>query len=134
MPRFPKGTSGNPRGRPPGVANQRRLRDAIAKDLPAIIDTLVEAARGGDVQAARTLLAKALPDLKATDQPVILPLATDSLADAAKSILQAVGEGQITPGEANALGAVLSHASKTIEVSELVERIERLEASSGNRN
>ncbi|NCC30091.1 MAG: hypothetical protein EOM22_18570 [Gammaproteobacteria bacterium] len=136
MPRFTKGTSGNPRGRPPGVANQKKLRDAIAKDLPGIITTLVEAARGGDVQAARTLLAKALPDLRPLDQPIQLAVTDASdLATLGKSVIEGVATGDLTPIQAREVLAGVGSLARVIETDELIRRIEALEEAStrGNR-
>ena len=65
MPKWQKGQSGNPAGRAPGSHNPSTvLRLAIAEQVPAIIDTLVEAAKAGDVSAAKLLLSRVLPPLK----------------------------------------------------------------------
>jgi hypothetical protein len=51
--RWKPGTSGNPRGRMPGVPDRRRLlRDQLAGELPEIVRRLVDAAKGGDIAAA----------------------------------------------------------------------------------
>jgi len=62
--RWQKGQSGNPAGRKPGTGNVTALREQIAERLPNIIETLAQAAEGGDVQAARILLDRVLPPMK----------------------------------------------------------------------
>lgn len=41
---WPKGTSGNPAGRPRGTSKAQAMRDAIAADVPAILAVLVQQA------------------------------------------------------------------------------------------
>jgi hypothetical protein len=63
------GESGNPAGRPKGTPNpQARLRQMI--DAEGIVTKLQEAALAGDVQAARTLLERALPVYRTAAAPV----------------------------------------------------------------
>ena len=68
------GTSGNPAGRPPGSGKVAKLRAEIAEHVPDIVAQLVESAKGGDVQAARLLLERVLPPVKA----ILTPSATAS--------------------------------------------------------
>ena len=52
--RWKPGESGNPAGRRPGSGKVAELRESIAEHIPEIVSRLVEAAKGGDVGAART--------------------------------------------------------------------------------
>lgn len=58
-PGFPPGTSGNPRGRPPGV-NARAMRKSFARHVQPVADELVqrgiERALSGDPQALAAML------------------------------------------------------------------------------
>lgn len=49
---FPKGRSGNPKGRAPGKSMKRLLRDVAESQKRAVIETMYELAKGGDVRAA----------------------------------------------------------------------------------
>ena len=89
-----KGQSGNPHGRrAKGLATAERLRNALVKDLPGILETIVKAAKGGDIQAGRTILERVLPPLKAIEVPVQLEALTGTLSDQGQTILRAMGEG-----------------------------------------
>lgn len=126
MPRFQKGQSGNPQGRPKGIKAKDTLREAIVNDIPGIIATLTEQARNGDVQAAKLLLDRAMPPLKPTDQPVLLPLDGD-LADAGREALAAMGRGDLTPDQGTRVLGAVAILARVIESTELLARIERLE-------
>jgi hypothetical protein len=72
--RWKPGQSGNPAGRKPGTGEVGKLRAQIAKDMPEIIDKLVEQAKGGDVGAARLLFERTVASLKAVEEPALVAL------------------------------------------------------------
>ena len=66
-----KGESGNPRGRPrKSQRTMAQLRSQISEHLPDVIEVLAGAAKGGDVQAARILVERCVPSMRAIDQNV----------------------------------------------------------------
>lgn len=66
-----KGESGNPRGRPrKSQKTMAQLRSQISEHLPDVIEVLAGAAKGGDVQAARILVERCVPSMRAIDQNV----------------------------------------------------------------
>ena len=71
------GQTGNSKGRPPGQSEITRIRASLAGDVPEILAGLVTAAKGGDVQAARLILERILPPVKAIEQAVELQLPND---------------------------------------------------------
>lgn len=123
---FKPGQSGNPAGRPKGVANQHKLRGIITKDLPAILQTLADLAKAGDTAAAKLLLDRCLPALKPQDQPVSLPLG-DDLTQAATAVLNALAAGTVTPDQAATVAATIGALARTRDAAELERRIFNLE-------
>ena len=91
-PKFKPGQSGNPNGRPKDKTPAALLRKSIIGDIPAIINTLVELAKGGDVQAAKVLLDRVCPTLKPQAMPISLPVNGTRLNKVTKS------SGQPCPG------------------------------------
>ncbi len=74
--KFQKGKSGNPRGRPPGSKNKTTLlREAmqnkadrlLSKEVPNVLRVVVDAAKKGDMSAAKMILDRAVPVRKASD-------------------------------------------------------------------
>ena len=128
--RWKPGQSGNPKGRPPGIAKVAKARESIAKHVPDIIAKLAEAAKAGDVAAARALLERVIPPVKPAELPVALALPPDADAtDQGKAVMRAAAAGALAPGQAAALMAALGNLGKLIEVGELLRRIEALESA-----
>jgi hypothetical protein len=127
-----KGQSGNPKGRPPGSGEVARLRAAIAEHVPTIITRLVErATMEGDTQAARLLLERVLPPVKAVALPEPLPVpATGSLAERAEAVLAAMAAGQASPDAAEAALAGLVAVARLRTIDDLERRIAALEERS----
>jgi hypothetical protein len=128
MPKYEKGQSGNPRGRPRGVQTQAKLRESIAKDLPGIITSLVKEAKGGDTAAAKLLLDRVLPSLRPVDQPTPMPLSKD-IGQAGRDVLAALGEGTVGPDAGAKILQSVGVLARVIETEELSKRIEALEKS-----
>ena len=122
------GQTGNPKGRPPGQSEITRLRASLASDVPDILVGLVAAAKGGDVQAARLILERILPPVKAVEQVVKLQLPEGgTLTAKASAVLSATAAGDLAPGQTAQLIAALGTLAKIHEIDELAERITKLE-------
>ncbi len=122
------GQSGNPNGRPPGTSAITKMREAIAADVPEILAGLAKAAKGGDVQAARLILERVLPPVKASEQPVQLPFPSDgTLTSKATAVMSAAVDGVLSPSQASQLISALGTLAKISEVDELAIRIKKLE-------
>ncbi|MBK9238524.1 MAG: hypothetical protein IPO19_22185 [Rhodoferax sp.] len=91
----------------------------------------MSAAQGGDVQAARLILERVLPPVKAVEQAVTLQLPEDgTLTAKAAAVLSAAAVGLLAPGQAAQLIAALGTLAKLSEVDELAARIKTLEEKS----
>jgi hypothetical protein len=124
--KFEKGTSGNPNGRPKDKTPATLLRKSIIGEMPEIINTLVELAKGGDVTAAKVLLDRCCPALKPQAMPINLPV-NGSLAEQGREVIRATLSGQIPPDIGSQLITALSNQNKLIEFQELTERLQRIE-------
>lgn len=124
---WPKGQSGNPGGRPPGAGRIALLREQIAEHVPELVTKLLEQAREGDVAAARLLIERVLPPVKATEKPEEVVIPDGSLTDKGNAVLAAVGAGYLAPGQGAALISAIGTLARVVEVDELVARVVALE-------
>lgn len=125
------GQSGNPRGRTQGAGEIGKLRAAIAEHVPGIIAGMVAKALEGDVGAARLLLERAIPPIKAMDQTHALKLPDGTLTEQGRAVLSAVAAGELPPAQGAQLVAAIGQLARVVEIDELERRIAALE---GTRN
>jgi hypothetical protein len=128
---FPKGRSGNPKGRPVGARNAatviaEQLLDGEAEE---IIRKIIKKAKQGDMTALRLCLDRIVPPRR--DRPVhftipVLNSANDA-SEAMAAITTAVACGELTPIEAAELSSVVETYVKAIEASEIERRLRVLE-------
>jgi Family of unknown function (DUF5681) len=130
--RWPKGKSGNPRGRPRGTGLAAELRAKLAKDASDILKAVITQAKAGDTAAIKLVLDRLVPTLRPVDMPVMLALPKDAgLAERGEAILQAVATGELTPAQAGQLLSGLADIARLREVDDLARRIEALEVGRG---
>ena len=127
------GVSGNPKGKTPGSGELQKLRATLAADVPGILAGLVTAAKAGDTQAARLILERILPPVKAIEQAVALQLPNGgTLTAQGRAVLSAVAAGELAPSQGAALlGAICTLARVTV-IDELEARLTKLEKQSDN--
>lgn len=122
------GQSGNPKGKTPGSGELQKLRASIAADVPDILAGLVAAAKAGDVQAARLILERVLPPVKATEQAVELQLPDGgTLTAQGRAVLSAVAGGELAPGQGAQLLAAIGSLARVTEIDEFEARLTKLE-------
>ena len=121
------GQSGNPKGKQPGTGALQRLRAGLDEHLPDILTALVDAAKAGDVMAARVILDRVLPSLKPYEQPIVLDLAGDTLTDQGRAVLSAIAAGVLAPAQGSQLMAAIGALARVTEINEFDERLTKLE-------
>lgn len=127
MPKWQKGCSGNPAGRPRGIRNSASvIRAQLLADCPDIIAVMTERAKAGDAAAAKLLLDRCLPALRPGDLPMQTQLASDITA-APRAVFAALASGELTPDEAHTIAATLASLTRVIESTELIARLDELE-------
>jgi hypothetical protein len=127
---FEPGNPGGP-GRPAGSRNKATLAlDKIADDAGAdILKTLVTAAKSGDLRAAELVMQRIWPARKSRPIALTLPAiqsASDVVA-AVGAVADAVGAGDITPDEGQAVASILEAKRRAIETVDLERRIAAIE-------
>jgi hypothetical protein len=125
--RWKPGQSGNSKGRPAGVGQVGKFRAAIADRVPEIIEGLMIRAIAGDVGAARLLLERAIPPLRAAEQAQALTLPDGSLTEQGRAVLACVAAGELAPGQGAALLGGIASLARVAELDEIERRIDALE-------
>ena len=133
MSKFKSGQSGNPSGRPKGALNKTTLATQALLDgeAEALTRKAVELAKDGNPVALRLCLERLLPPRK--DRPINFSLpeieGTEDLPKAMGVILQAVAQGEITPGEGQTLTTMVQAYRKGLETVDFEARLTALERS-----
>jgi hypothetical protein len=121
------------RGRPQGSRNKMTiaLQELLDGEGEAITRVLIDKAKSGDMTAIRLCIERLIPVMK--ERPVKLEFGSTEtaagLARAFDSLLQAVGNGEITPNDASLLTPVLESRRGVIETVESQQRIAALEGA-----
>lgn len=124
--RFQPGVSGNPSGRPKTAT--ALLREKIAEDAESVITAVVNAAKAGDMLAAKLILDRLIPAMRPTAAPVNLLLPVDATpVNVAEALLRSVACGEIPPDTAAQLLGATAQFSKILEVEELQDRVAAIE-------
>jgi hypothetical protein len=119
------------RGRPKGSRNKRSAEAQKILDQYAapLVKRCVARALDGDTRALALCLERILPPLREPGIQLRLPK-LDEVKDVdlgVKRVLQGIGKGNITPVEGEKVASILQNYRETIEVQEMVQRIEALE-------
>src|SRR5258706_14663563 len=112
---FQKGESGNPAGRPRGARNKRTLlaEHLLEGDTEAIVRTMIDRAKEGDMAAVRLCVDRICPRL--TDRPAgfdLPPLTRAADAPPAMAaIALALADGDLPASEAADLGQFVARCA-----------------------
>jgi hypothetical protein len=128
---FPKGTSGNPSGRPAGSRNKATLlaQELLDGEVEGLVRKAIDQALAGDTMSLRLCLERLVPPRKDAPVSITLPVVrtTADLPGASQAILQAVADGQLTPSEAHAISGIIADHGKNLELGDLAVRLDALE-------
>ena len=133
-PKTPGGPfqKGNP-GRPKGARNKATVAAEALLDGEAetITRKAIELAKGGDITAIRLCLERILPPRK--DRPIVVDLpnvtSVQDLKTAYGLVVRDVASGDLTPDQGRTLSDLLESYPRTIETSEIEQRLAMLEES-----
>lgn len=130
-PGWKKGTSGNPRGRPKGSRNKATLLAiaAMEGELSDVVRVVLDAAKGGDMAAARLVVDKLIPATRERPISIDLP-AINGIGDCANAqslVLASVAAGELLPGEGETLSVLVENHRRSLESTDLSERLAAIE-------
>jgi hypothetical protein len=132
---FPKGRSGNPRGRPPGARNSATVfaEQILENEAPTLIRKALQKAKQGNMPALRLCLDRILPPRKTRAVTISLPEVTsaEGVTDALAAVIAAMGDGKLTPDEAAAVSSVIEAQGRALELTALETRMQAIEAKIG---
>ena len=120
-------------GQPKGSRNKATIaiEGLLHGQAEALTQTAVAKALDGDSISLRLCMERIAPAPK--DQPVSfnLPKMKNALdaSEAAGSVLTAVSEGELTPIEAMRVMGLIDSYRRTLELTEIEQRLQRLEAN-----
>ena len=125
------GQSGNPGGRKPGSGKIDKLRAALAKELPEVLEALIAQAKAGDTGAIKLVLERTVPALRPVDAPVKIPgkRGKDSMQDRIEGITDLMLSGELPASVAASLLDVLTARAKMVELADLQQQVAELKAA-----
>ena len=128
---FQPGKSGNPRGKPPGTRHRVTLfaEKLMAEDVEGVVRKVIDAAKGGDMTAARLILDRIAPPRRGSPVSLKFPIieTTGDVTKALSAVVASMASGDLTPEEAAAVSSVIETKRKAIEQLELESRVIALE-------
>ena len=127
---FKPGQSGNLSGRPRGATSQLIIREALdshGAGESGLLQSIIDSAMAGDVQAAALLVNRLYSPLKAVQPAEQFPLNGTTATEKASSILDAIASGTLAPDIGRSLIDAVSSLLKIQEITELAQRLEAIE-------
>ena len=129
--RFQKGVSVNPSGMPKGTRHRSTLlaERLLVDEIHDICASVIAEAKKGNIQAAKIILDRVLPSRRDRVIDVQLPKlqTVDDAVKAMSTIINAIGSGDITPSEGEAMSRAVDTFIKAIQVHDIEKRVSMLE-------
>ncbi|MDB4106132.1 hypothetical protein N9526_01030 [Planktomarina temperata] len=120
-------------GRPKGSRNKATIaiESLLEGQAEALTQTAIAKALEGDSIALRLCMDRIAPPMK--DKPVVftLPKMQDAMdaSQAAGSVLNAVGDGNLTPIEGTRVMGLIDSYRRTLELTDIEQRLHQLETT-----
>jgi hypothetical protein len=128
---FLPGQSGNPAGRPRGARNKKTLalEALLDGESEALLRRLIDLAKMGDDLAMRLCVERMLAPQRERPVPLKLPrIESDQDARRASAeVMDALGEGEITPKEAGHLLRAVAGTAMIMQSTEIAARLNWIE-------
>jgi hypothetical protein len=135
---FLPGQSGNPAGRPRGARNKKSiaLEALLDAESEAVIQKVIGLAKMGDDLAIRLCVDRMLAPRRERPVPLRLPrIETDADARrAAAEVMDALGEGEVTPKEAEHLLRTIAGVAVIMQSTEVAARLQQIEERLAERS
>ena len=110
------------------------MRQSLAEGAADVVTAILNAAKDGDMQAAKIVLDRLLPPLKATAPPIHIPLVVDQSPLAiARAVIEAAAAGSLPPDIAALLVTAAGTLARVEEVEDLRARLAALEKATANK-
>lgn len=124
--RWLPGQSGNPHGSTKSV---NELRAMLASGAPDVVASVLFFAANGDMAAARLVLERVIPALRASSGLAEIPeLASGDLMSRANSVLTSIASGRLTTDQGEQLLKALAAVVQITELAEMKTRLAALES------
>jgi hypothetical protein len=124
---FQPGVSGNPAGKRKGTRHQITLlaEQLMSEDVEGIVAKVVNAAKAGDMAAARLILDRVLPPRRGRPVRIALPgvESPQGVTNALAAIVGAMADGVLSPEEADAFTSVIERQRQALETLDLHVRL-----------
>ena len=117
-------------GRRPGSKNQstRILETLSDGDKEDVVRKGLELAQAGDVPMLKFFLGRLLPRERSIRIDLPQMEFADDAVEALGSIVRAISQGSITPGEGADLASLMNSYARALDIADLVKRMDALEA------
>ncbi len=118
MPKYRKGVSGNPSGRPKGALNKHtQLAQLMEEHAEALISKTIELALSGDTIALRLCIERLIPKITDKTTTVVMPdLSVINTSKIVPQLLQSLAGQELSISELKSLMDLLNEHDSEIEI------------------
>lgn len=101
----------------------------MQNELDSICQKLIELAIGGNIQAIKLVLDRILPPKASRSVEIAIPKIenTNDALQAISNVIHAVGQGELTPSEGEAITKIIQSFTQALQSHEFDQRLSILE-------